>query len=170
MYVNHEEVKDYSNIQQLRIRVPRILDDEEVMNAAGCVGYAVKQHSGENATGDPYEISRRSGNTYFNVDIYRDMEDYSHFFYDVEDYLREGSPKRTTNRSGSGTKGTRLVKGTGEECEVMVWIPDTVPRVIEVSVDGKVVHRVFHTTHRGYENESLAIALEDYANALRRGV
>jgi len=44
----------------------------------------------------------------------RDDPDYFEAFEKALLYINEGTPVRTTNRAGIGTKGTRLVEGIGQ--------------------------------------------------------
>lgn len=160
----HDEVE---SIDSLRIRVPKILDDEELMNAAGCIGYAVKKYSGENATGEPYEVVRLAGNTFFNIDIYARVEDYELFMCDLENYLYLGTPVRETNRAGPNTRGTRLVVGTGVVCEVLVWVPDTTMKSMTIYVDGKLFgYQTVEVTH-GNERAAVIKTLSDYIAHLK---
>ena len=162
MFVEHARTNDIEEVDKLRIIVPRILDDAELMNAAGCVGYAVKQYSGENGTGDPYDVFRLDGKTAFTLDIYSRVDFEEYFFCAVEDYLREGTPVRQTNRAGPGTMGTRLVPGMGVTCEVWVWVPDTSTHELEIKVDGKPVYRAKFMSSRGNKEAALASALGEY--------
>lgn len=112
---------DYGDFYDFRVHVNRILSEDEVMRASGCIGYALKQHiKGEELSLPEVTYIPNATLLDFHYDSTKTQSDDPDFglaFFDAETYVREGTPIRKTNRAGAGTKGTRLVEGIGD-CEV----------------------------------------------------
>ena len=105
---------------ELRAVCDRALDGEEVRRLAGCLGYALKATLAGDELGEPsvcYPVAE--GRIMFTVMEFRwDSQsttrtepNYSEAFSKAREYIFEGTPLRTTNREGAGTKDTRLVEG-----------------------------------------------------------
>lgn len=170
MFVDYRTVNEFPEVlTSLRVRVPRILDDVELRQAGGCIGYAVKQLTGENATSDPYDVFRVAGTTTFTVNFGVEIwESEQEDFLDLVDtYLSEGSPIRTTNRSGSNTAGTRLVDGMGVRCVIEILMPESVLRHIEIKVNGLIAVSQEYMAEVGNENDALANFLIQYGTVLK---
>jgi hypothetical protein len=144
--------------QNILVCMPGILDDEEVSRVVGCVNYAARKAFGGKV--DHYElaaVSRQKPETSINVKmiayppVWKDAltsKDLNEFVYDVETFLREGTPVRKTNSHGPA--GTRLVEGFGEGAGiVMVWC-EAWHHDVEVYVDGELV---YHKTFRAPDSE-----------------
>lgn len=173
MFMDYQDVINLpESISGVRIRVPLILDDVELRQAAGCVGYAVKQIFGENATSEPYNVFRVAGTTTFQVDfsipayfpVHDDLMD------TIMDYIEDGSPLRTTNRAGSNTKGTRLVEGLGVRPVVEIPLPEATSHSVEIKVDGRPVFYTIYSEWIGREGEELADVLARYARTIKGGL
>jgi hypothetical protein len=96
------------------------LSDKEAWTASGCIGYALRQVlCGENLS-EPLRIKRSGdGKTsvrygYDSTKSQRDDCHDSEAFDLAARYVVEGSPVRSTDRAGTGTKGTRLCEGVGQ--------------------------------------------------------
>lgn len=138
------DMPDSGEFSRVRVEVNRILDDEDLQRAAGCVGYAFAKNLRGESLGEPENITRQHGVTAF--ECYYDST--KSRVWNVEDaldeavqFILEGTPIRTTNRSGPGTKGTRLVEGVGASARVFVDAPDTERRFIQVYINN-VLDRV----------------------------
>lgn len=170
MFVDYRTVNDFPEyITSLRVRVPRILDDVELRQAGGCIGYAVKQLTGENATSEPYDVFRVAGTTTFTVDFGVEISEFEQedFLDWVDTYLSEGSPIRTTNRAGPNTAGNRLVDGVGVRCVVEIPMPESVPRRVEIRVNGLIAVSRDYMAEVGNENAALADFLIEYGTILK---
>lgn len=101
----------------MRFQADRPLTDDEMQRFAQAVGYSwASKIRTRQALGDPV----RDGDDAFTVTC--DLSQcprasralaLTEFEIDLSDTVQEGSPVRTTNRAGVGTKGTRLVEGLG---------------------------------------------------------
>lgn len=107
----------------MRFQASRPLTDEELNHIAGAVGYGyrvtIDGELGQRPLRDsPYSFtifadatkSRRS-------DLAAAFEDFPE---ELQKMVTEGSPVRTTNRAGVGTKGTRLIEGLGPNAPQLV--------------------------------------------------
>ena len=110
----------------IRAVCDRRLDDAQVEQLSGCLGYALQAilagpelslpsvvrleapaGSGVRATFTLVEFvydARLSGRT---------APDYVEALAKAREFIRDGTPIRTTNKAGTGTQGTRLVEGLG---------------------------------------------------------
>ena len=105
---------------QIRAVCDRTLTQEEVRRFSGCLGYALKAVLAGNQLGEP-EVSypAAEGQIAFTVMEFawdsrssaRTEPDYSQAFTKAREYIFEGTPLRTTDREGKGTRDTRLVEG-----------------------------------------------------------
>ncbi|HZO89489.1 MAG TPA: hypothetical protein VFB38_14270 [Chthonomonadaceae bacterium] len=105
----------------VRVVCDRRLDAEEVSRLSGCLGYALRcTLAGEDLT-DPTVFSLSDGATTFTVLDFgydatksrRSDPDFQGAFDLAREMIVSGTPIRTTNRAGWGTRGTRLVDGIG---------------------------------------------------------
>ena len=99
-----------------RIEASRDLTPQEAERVAQLFGYAYATTGGERA-GDPTDADTpRSLIFATDTTKNRAYERLDRFAAMLQDpaFLRDGSPVRTTNRAGEGTKGTRLIEGLGE--------------------------------------------------------
>jgi hypothetical protein len=100
-----------------RIQANRPLTETEKLKMAGLIGYAYQAHvRGEGLSmpesDSPYSFIVGTDTTKSQSD---DLgEALQRFEESLEDMVRDGSPVRSTNRSGPGTAGTRLVEGFNE--------------------------------------------------------
>lgn len=114
---------DRANIDHfsyIRLEFPRQLDGQEIRNAAGCLGYALQQHMRTENMDDPEILVNNSRRTVleFYCDSTKSRRDDNYApeaFDSAFEYIVDGSPIRTTNRAGAGTRGTRLVNGIGAD-------------------------------------------------------
>lgn len=172
MFVDYRTVNEFPEVlTSIRVRVPRILDDVELRQAGGCIGYAVKQLTGENATSDPYDVFRVAGTTTFTVNFGVEIWELEQedFLDLVDTYLSEGSPIRTTNRSGRNTAGTRLVDGMGVRCVIEIPMPESVKRHAELKVNGLIAFSRDYMAELGNESAALADLLIEYGTILKGG-
>jgi hypothetical protein len=132
-----EKPQDGMRLDVVRLDINGILDDEEVMRAAGAVGYAFRVHFQGNGLSEPIDVQRKGGLTSFTLESngYQDDKDkYLDFLDDCIQYIFGGTPIRKTDRSGPGTKGTRLVNGLQRLARVRLWVDEEVERNHKVSV------------------------------------
>lgn len=104
---------------EIRAEFDAILTDSQVYQAAGCIGYALRQVLRGEELSEPVKVSRkRAGRTvvkfgYDSTKSRSDDPDDNEAFELAARYVVEGSPIRTTDRAGAGTRGTRLAEGIG---------------------------------------------------------
>lgn len=105
---------------QIRAVCDRALTQEEVRRFAGCLGYALKAVlAGDELPEPDVSYPAAGGQIAFTVMEFawdsrssaRTEPDYSQAFTKAREYIFEGTPVRTTDREGKGTKDTRLVEG-----------------------------------------------------------
>lgn len=108
----------------IRIQANRELSPDEVKRLAGLTGYAYRSTVAGERLGDPVQDQPNSFVVY--ADITKSARDdlglaLSDFEDQLPDITREGTPVRTTDRKGPGTKGTRLVDGLGDDLDVEIY-------------------------------------------------
>ena len=105
---------------QIRAVCDRSLDTDEIGRLSGCLGYALKAAlAGEELDEPGVYYPAAGGKIAFTVLEYRwnststtrTEPDYSQAFSKAREYIFAGTPIRTTDREGKGTKDTRLVAG-----------------------------------------------------------
>lgn len=133
--------KTDGDFSRVRVEVNRILDDEGVQRAAGCVGYALAKNLRGETLGEPENVTRKHGVTSF--ECYYDSTkarawNFDEAIEEAVEFILEGTPVRITNRSGPNTQGTRLVEGVGASARVYVDAPDTETRSVTILVNGRV--------------------------------
>ena len=96
------------------------LGQEEVRRFCGCLGYALKATLAGDELGEPEVCYPAAGGAIaFTVMEFawdsqsttRTDPNYSEAFSKAREYIFAGTPLRTTDREGKGTKDTRLVEG-----------------------------------------------------------
>lgn len=112
--------------QEIRVEFDRVLVDAEVWQAAGCIGYALRQQLHGEDLSEPRKIKRKGGKTivrfgYDSTKSRSDDPDEVAAFELAALYVQEGSPVRKTDRAGKGTAGTRLCQGLGS-VRVRFWV------------------------------------------------
>ena len=105
---------------QMRAVCDRALTPEEIRRFSGCLGYALKATLAGEELDDP-DVCYPSANgriaftvmeyRWNSVSTTRTEPDYSQAFSRAREYIFAGTPVRTTDREGKGTKDTRLVEG-----------------------------------------------------------
>ena len=98
----------------IRLEANRPLSDSEMQRAAQLLGYNYRATVAGESLGDPHRDSDRS--FIVSADTTKSRRDdlgiaLEEFEDNLATTLHEGSPVRTTDRKGPGTKGTRLVDG-----------------------------------------------------------
>jgi hypothetical protein len=112
----------------MRIQANRPLTEEEAYNLAGLVGYTYRATiAGESLSSpdidSPYSFAVGADTTKSQRDdLGMGFEDFEN---SLNNTIAEGSPLRKTDRSGPGTKGTRLVQGMGADLKVEVYWDDS---------------------------------------------
>lgn len=110
----------------MRIQASRPLSDEEVQKVAQLTGYQHRSTLNGEGLSDPERSGRAS--VVVGTDNTKSYGRQNHF-EDFEDGLQatiqEGSPVRKTNRSGEGTKGTRLIDGIGKDVTFTLYYQDS---------------------------------------------
>lgn len=110
----------------IRLQADRDLTDDEIQHIAGLTGYSYATAGRGEGIGAPERDSARSfiigadttkGRVYRNLDVFEE---------NLDTFIREGSPVRKTDRSGPGTKGTRLVEGLGDKAPKIELYYDSV--------------------------------------------
>ena len=105
---------------QIRALCDRALTEEEVRRFAGCLGYALKATLAGDELGEPTVCYPAAGGTisftvmefsWGSTSSTRTAPDYSEAFCKAREFVFAGTPLRTTDREGKGTKDTRLVEG-----------------------------------------------------------
>jgi hypothetical protein len=103
---------------ELRAVFDRRLSPDEIARASGCIGYALRALLAGEDLSEPQVACIRSGQTvldyaYDSTKSRRDDPPFAEAFDCARQLVQEGSPIRQTNRTGAGTRGTRLVEGIG---------------------------------------------------------
>jgi hypothetical protein len=134
---------DGSETYKLIIKVDGLLDDEEVERSVGILGYALSPVRGEEVLLD--SVTRKKTTTYIKVNwdsTKSRSDDLGDRIFEIRhnfsDYMKEGTPIRTTDRAGKGTRGTRLLSGIGFNADIMLEVSERRYR-IQVIVDGVTV-------------------------------
>lgn len=101
----------------MRFQANRELTEDEKQQFAGLIGYAYRSAVRGEPIGSP--ISDSPYSFVVSADTTKSRrDDLGQALEEFEDLLPEivqdGSPVRTTNRSGPGTEGTRLVEGLND--------------------------------------------------------
>lgn len=114
----------------MRLEANRPLTDDEMQRAAQLLGYSYATTvRGENMD-EPHRDSDRS--FVVAADTTKSRSDdlgeaMWHFENNLPDMMRNGSPVRTTDRAGAGTKGTRLVEGLADpELTFTIYYDDVI--------------------------------------------
>ncbi|WP_394794901.1 hypothetical protein [Armatimonas sp.] len=113
---------------EIRAEFDALLTDTQVYQAAGCIGYALRQTLHGESLSEP-EKAKRTGDgrtivrfSYDSTKSQSDDPDDQSAFEIAGQYVREGSPLRTTNRAGANTAGTRLCEGLGANISAKFWV------------------------------------------------
>ncbi|GAB4453446.1 MAG: hypothetical protein OHK0029_06280 [Armatimonadaceae bacterium] len=106
------------DFQEIRLVFDRELSGDELRRASGCLGYALRIYLGGEDLSEPTVVSLPGQPTvalyrYDSTKAIRSEPDIAEAVCVARHYLEEGTPVRTTNRAGEGTRGTRLVDGLG---------------------------------------------------------
>lgn len=109
---------DCDHFDYLGVRAERVLSADEIWRLSGCIGYALRCEVNAEELSEPERSSFRGQSTrmlysYDTSKHRRSSPDFLHALRLAGRYAQEGSPIRTTNKSGPGTKDTRLVEGIG---------------------------------------------------------
>lgn len=115
--------QDYPNV--MRIQASRPLTDDEVAKVAQLTGYTHRSTLNGEGLSDP----ERDGNAGViletdNTKSYGRKTRWDDFESKLNGILKNGSDIRTTNRSGEGTKGTRLIDGIGDDVTFQLYYQD----------------------------------------------
>lgn len=108
---------------QIRVLCARRLSEADIAQVTGCLDYALRATLAGDALGPPTVcglLRDRHGRGYTVLDYawpsassIRTDPDPPAAFALARRFLREGTPRRTTDRAGAGTQGTRRVPGLG---------------------------------------------------------
>lgn len=105
----------------IRIQANRELTDNEVEPLASMTGYIFAKAGRGEGVGYPDRDSNRSftiGAETTKGRVYRNLYKFEEA---LPSLVYEGSPVRTTNRSGPGTEGTRLIEPLNSELKVEIY-------------------------------------------------
>lgn len=120
------EAYNYQNYpDDMRIQASRPLTDAEVQRVAQLTGYQHRSTLNGEGLSDP----DRCGNASVLVGTDNTKSSGRKSMFDefedgLEGTLQDGSPVRKTDRSGPGTKGTRLVEGFGKDVSFTLYYQD----------------------------------------------
>lgn len=159
-------------LDRIRVFVDGILDDEEIVRAAGAVGYAFRVHFHGEGLSEPQEVQRRSGLTSFilepNGDFYPRPERYVDFLSDSIFYIAEGTPVRKTDRSGPGTRGTRLINGLSRDASIKLMVQEPKPEFhrLSLTIDGEVVFTNDFVCLPSEIDSTVQSSLDDYISTV----
>ena len=107
-----------------------ILTAEEMQRFSGCLGYALKATLAGEELSAPYMCYPvADGRIFFTVLEFgyaslsstRTTPDFFQAFATARQYIFEGTPVRTSDREGKGTKDTRLVEGI-DICNLSLYV------------------------------------------------
>lgn len=110
---------------EMRIQANRPLSADEVRQLAGVVGYNYRSTIAGESLDEPVADSPYSFVVY--ADTTKSSRDdlgmaFEKFHDNMDTYVKEGSPRRKTNRSGP--IGSRLVDGLGKDVSVEIYYDD----------------------------------------------
>lgn len=124
----------------IAVRLNRPVTDAEMLHAGQLVGYAYAQTGGERAYGDPERVDGRTFVMPYDTTKGRAYRNLDKFEESLAEFMEDGSPVRKSDRSGPGTRGTRLVDGFGDDLGPEIFYDsvyddrDTVPDVTRAAV------------------------------------
>jgi hypothetical protein len=134
-YVRADSYTYHNYPDDMRIQASRPLTDAEVQRVAQLTGYQHRSTLNGEGLSDPDRCGNASvlvgtDNTKSSgrKSMFSDFED------GLEATLQEGSPVRKTDRSGPGTKGTRLIEGFGSDVNFTLYYQDTSVKFDKVPV------------------------------------
>lgn len=124
-YVRADEFNFMNYPDEMRIQASRPLSDAEVQKVAQLTGYQHRSTLNGEGLSDP----DRCGNASVlvgtdNTKSAGRKSMFNEFEEGLEATLQEGSPVRKTDRSGPGTKGTRLIEGFGSDVNFTLYYLD----------------------------------------------
>lgn len=98
---------------ELLVRASRALTDAEMRQVAGLLGYAWRASMAGESLGQPQRVGKKT--FVVSADVTKSRRDdvgdgWFEFLGQVPAIIQHGSPVRTTDRAGIGTKGTRLLE------------------------------------------------------------
>ena len=121
----------FQGFYEIRAVCDRRLAEEEISRMSGCLGYALRSTLAGEDLSDPsiFRLFDDRGSCAFTVLEYsydstksrRDDPDFALAFDMAQTMIFSGSPMRTTDRAGIGTKGSRLVEGI-ENCNITFYV------------------------------------------------
>ena len=98
-----------------KVITSRPISDLEISQVSGCIGYALRQVlAGEDLSLPKVHQTGTRTILEFGYDSTKSQRDDPNFegaFWLAKEYVSTGTPIRSTNRAGAGTKGTSLVNG-----------------------------------------------------------
>lgn len=102
----------------LGVRAERVLNADEIWRLSGCIGYALRCEVNAEDLSEPERSSFRGQSTrvlyaYDTTKHQRSAPDFHRALLIAGRLAQEGTPIRKSDRSGKGTKDTRLVEGIG---------------------------------------------------------
>lgn len=108
----------------MHIITDRELSDHEILQASGCLGYALRECLRGDQLSDPEVVQKFDSPVHSELVIKYDYDTdssqrsdpkahYLEAFNLAKKYIFEGTPVRKTDQQGYGTRGTRLVDGLG---------------------------------------------------------
>lgn len=122
----------------MRFQSQRPISDEEMHQSASLIGYAYASQ----VRGEPMHEPQRDSPYSFIVvadTTHSPRRNVTAALADFEENLpqmfRDGSPVRTSDRAGAGTKGTRLVDGFGDDAPQMQVYYDSVTQSADTNED-----------------------------------
>ena len=119
--VNEDEGVHIDYFDNVRVQADRPLTEAESTRLAQLTGYAASATMGRGeGMGDPERDTDSSVILSADVTKYPGRRNVGEFPDRLREYVRDGSPLRKTDRSGPGTKGTRLVEGI-PDIEITLW-------------------------------------------------
>jgi hypothetical protein len=124
-YVRADKFSFHNYPDAMRIRASRPLSEVEVQKVAQLTGY----HHRATLNGEGLSDPARCGNASVlvgtdNTKSAGRKSMFGEFEDGLEARLQEGSPVRKTDRSGPGTKGTRLIEGFGDDVSFTLYYLD----------------------------------------------
>ena len=129
----------------IRIQADRELTDAEVQHFAQILGYSLRSTLATEPLAQPERDTLFS--FIVSIDTTKSRRDdvglaFEEFHDRLPGMVRDGSPIRTTNRSGPGTAGTRLVGGFGSKAPSFALYYDDVNESGPIRLDP--FHSMFH--------------------------
>jgi hypothetical protein len=125
VYYRAKPGREFSEPYSMMLVSDRPINDDEMQHLAQLAGYAYVSTVHGEPLGEPRRVSPYAFT--LEADTTKGRGDLGDFIEQYPDMVPEGSPVRSTDRAGAGTRGTRLVEGLGEGApQITMYFDDAI--------------------------------------------